>query len=104
MVILKDLSPGIEQVYDAVLDAAQAFLPLSLVHNWLLANPFEEDIEKLAFERRPNVRDLLGALRRSHLRLGMTRQPHERTRKTPVERSRREGRDTPHLHRAVERL
>lgn len=86
-VVVEDLSPRVEQVHDPVLDTAQTLLPLSFVGNWLLAHALEEDVEELAFERRPGGGDLLHAPRRCQLRLGMTGQPNERPGKATIERA-----------------
>ena len=84
--VLEDLSPRIEQVYDPVLDAAQTLLPFSFVGDRLLADALEEHIEELAFERGPNVGNLLHALWGFQPRLGVTGQADKRPRKAAIER------------------
>ena len=51
-VVLEDLAPGVEQVHDPVLHAAQALLPLGFVRERLLAHALEEGVEEPALERR----------------------------------------------------
>ncbi len=64
-VVLEDLPPGVEQVHDPILNAAQTVLSLVLVCERLLAHAFKEGIEQAALERHPDIRDLLGPLRGS---------------------------------------
>ena len=67
-IVFEDLAPGVEQIHDSVLNAAQSFFPLSFVRKRLLAYTFEKTIEKPALELRSNVRNPLYSLRRGKLR------------------------------------
>lgn len=85
---VEDVLPGVEQVDDPVLHAAQALIPLSLVGNGLLAHALKEDVEELRFKRCPHIRDVLRALRRGQLRLAVTGEAHQCPSKATIERTR----------------
>ena len=104
-VVLDDLAPGVEQVHDPVLHAAQALVALRLVRERLLrARARRKASSEPPLESRPDVSDPLDAPRRSQLGLRVAGEPHQRPGEAAVERARRERRDARHLDRAVEGL
>ena len=103
-VVVADRAPGIEQVADAVPNAAQPFGTFGVVPEGLLADPCPECVEQQRFERRAFHLDAFHPLRRRHRRPGVAGQRHQRSRKAPVQGARGERGHARDLDRAVEGL